>query len=108
MAVARRKTVLWTDRLAVTARDDGKTARCVATVSGLGANTTSLAITVNCKHSVIYEYRTLQMDPRDALPHAQTPILTIRYDTRCYFNVRSKADISQLNLPHGNRQLKKV
>ena len=27
---------------------------------------------------------------------------TIRYDTRCYFNVRSKADMSQLNLPHGN------
>jgi len=26
----------------------------------------------------------------------------IRYDTRCYFNVCSKADISQLNLPHGN------
>ena len=28
-------------------------------------------------------------------------VITIRYDTRCYFNVRSKADISQLNLPHG-------
>jgi len=27
---------------------------------------------------------------------------TIRYDTRCYFNVRLKADTSQLNLPHGN------
>jgi len=26
---------------------------------------------------------------------------TIRYDTRCYFNVRSKANISQHNLPHG-------
>ena len=26
---------------------------------------------------------------------------TIRYDTRCYFNVRSKADVSQLNLPGG-------
>ena len=26
----------------------------------------------------------------------------IRYDTRCYFNVRSKANMSQLNLPHGN------
>ena len=26
----------------------------------------------------------------------------IRYDTICYFNVRSKADMSQLNLPHGN------
>jgi len=24
----------------------------------------------------------------------------IRYDTRCHFNVQSKADISQLNLPH--------
>jgi len=27
--------------------------------------------------------------------------VTIRYDTRCYFNVRLKADISQLNLTHG-------
>ena len=26
-----------------------------------------------------------------------------RYDTRSYFNVRSKAEISQLNLPHGMR-----
>ena len=26
----------------------------------------------------------------------------LRYDTRCYFNVRSKADMSRLNLPHGN------
>jgi len=25
----------------------------------------------------------------------------IPYDTRCYFNVRSKANTSQLNLPHG-------
>ena len=38
---------------------------------------------------------------------------TLQYDTRCYFNVRSKADTSQLNLPHGtngekveNRQIK--
>jgi len=29
-------------------------------------------------------------------------MMMIRYDTRCYFNVRSKADISQLNLPHGS------
>jgi len=26
---------------------------------------------------------------------------TIRYDTRCHFNVRSKANIIQLNLLHG-------
>ena len=25
----------------------------------------------------------------------------LRYDTRCNFNVRSKADMSQLNLQHG-------
>jgi len=25
---------------------------------------------------------------------------TIRYDARCYFNARSKADVSQLNLLH--------
>ena len=28
-------------------------------------------------------------------------LLLLRYDARCYFNVRSKADTSQLNLPHG-------
>ena len=33
--------------------------------------------------------------------HHGKEVGTIRYDTRCYFNVRSKADISQLNLPHG-------
>jgi len=27
---------------------------------------------------------------------------TMRYDMRCYFNMRSKADMSQLNLLHGN------
>ena len=32
----------------------------------------------------------------------QDRLLRTRYDTRCYFNVRSKADTSQLNLPHGN------
>ena len=26
---------------------------------------------------------------------------SLRYDTRCYFNVHSKAGTSQLNLPHG-------
>jgi len=31
----------------------------------------------------------------------QWSLKTIRYDTRCCFNVRSKANISQLNLPHG-------
>ena len=36
----------------------------------------------------------LQVD----VPHLCLPL---RYDTRCYFNVRSKADMSQLSLPHG-------
>jgi len=40
----------------------------------------------------------------EPLPDTPTDLSTAaltRYDTRCYFNVRSKADISQLNLPHG-------
>jgi len=28
-------------------------------------------------------------------------LIAIRYDTRTCFKVRSKADVSQLNLPHG-------
>jgi len=32
--------------------------------------------------------------------------LSLRYDTRCYFNVSSNADISQLNLPHGTNNQK--
>jgi len=33
---------------------------------------------------------------------------SMRCDARCYFNVRSKADISQLNLPHGTDNWKSV
>ena len=41
------------------------------------------------------------------MPHPEVTSLTesvvmIRYDTKCYFNVRSKADMNQLNQPHGN------
>jgi len=32
----------------------------------------------------------------------------IRDDARSYFNVRSKADMSQRNLPHGTKETKKV
>ena len=31
----------------------------------------------------------------------------IWYDTRCYFNLRSKADTSQRNLPHGTKKWQK-
>jgi len=37
----------------------------------------------------------------DADMSVLTAVNVIRYDTIRYFNVRSKADISQLNLPHG-------
>ena len=30
----------------------------------------------------------------------------LQYDTRCYFNVQSKADMSRLNLPHGTNNWK--
>ena len=37
-------------------------------------------------------------DPRTGLKYDRPR----PYDTRCYFNVRSKADMNQINLPHGN------
>jgi len=47
----------------------------------------------------------------DALPDAQSTVSThwrqcvicssLRCDTRCYFNVRSKVNMSPLNVPHG-------
>jgi len=40
---------------------------------------------------------------RTAQRAVSVKILSIRYDTRCYFNVRSKANMSQLNLPHGTK-----
>jgi len=41
-------------------------------------------------------------------PRCSNSTTLICYDTRCYFNVRSKADISQLNLPHGTDNWKYV
>jgi len=38
----------WTNKMAASAEDDGKEARCVATVAGLPANTTLARIVVNC------------------------------------------------------------
>ena len=53
------------------------------------------------------EYRSRTIEVQQELSESEKTVLgqltghCIRYDTRCYFNVRSKADISQLNLPHG-------
>ena len=44
----------------------------------------------------------LDLRPLDAPEINEVRAYWSRYDTRCYFNVRSKADMSQLNLPHGN------
>jgi len=46
--------------------------------------------------------KTLQLLPSVDTTTALCQSYTIRCDTRCYFNVRWKADVSQLNLPHGN------
>ena len=40
----------WTHKMAAGAEDDGKEARCVATVAGLPANTTLTRIVVNCTY----------------------------------------------------------
>ena len=47
----------------------------------------------------LLEYSTDSIQPTAPTRRNAT---VLRYGTRCYFNVRSKADMSQLNLPHGN------
>jgi len=57
------------------------------------------------KHGVLRFFEllhTFSRTPTQKNGDGQERYDTIRYDTRCYFNVRSKADMSRLNLPHGN------
>ena len=42
-----------------------------------------------------------QLNAATASPPTLEIMRGVRYDTRCYFNVRLKANMSQLNLPHG-------
>ena len=76
-------------------------------------------LAVRSRQEVLLQLRPLQHARRppldDRIRTAQRGTLfcaasydTIRYDTRCYFNVRSKADISQLNLPHGVQSMLSV
>ena len=51
------------------------------------------------RQTVVRQQQRVQAgEPSKRRRHLQT---TLRYDTRCYFNVSSQADMSQLNLPHG-------
>ena len=47
-------------------------------------------------HPSLFPFHFLFQFPRHFLPDMGG--VSMKYDTRCYFNVRSKADISQLNL----------
>ena len=49
----------WTHKMAAGAQDDGKEARCVASVSGLPANTTLARIVVNCTFCIAQRLPTL-------------------------------------------------
>ena len=54
-------------------------------------------------HSTAAEHAHAAMNVWTPIAYSESCSLhdTIRYDTRCYINVRSKANMSQLNLPHG-------
>ena len=65
--------------------------------------TITLALTLTYTRTPMFErlQRRVRGVVGSCAEHLTVESYTIRYDTRCYFNVRSKADISQLNLPHG-------
>jgi len=69
--------------------------RCAA-VDKISTDTARRAVRLNAAlvELLVNKYQLSLTDARDNN--------TIRYDTRCYSNVRSKANMSQLNLPHGN------
>jgi len=51
------------------------------------------------------------MEPMEQVPLIQlgeAELERLVRGARCYFNVRWKANTSQLSLPHGNRQLKSI
>jgi len=66
-----------------------------------------LAVHLGLKKFILFKPRCICISVAGYFPftHVGDPgyhtIDTIRYNTRCYFNVRSKADMSQLNLPQG-------
>ena len=76
------QTVLWTDQLTVTAADDGSTARCVATVSGLGANTTYIRITVHCKSLLAAQHS----EARHLLSECLSVSLSVRHSHESCLN----------------------
>ena len=58
----------------------------------------------SCWYTVAYSDDFLRLFPKYVHCNVskQDTTYTKRYDTRCYINVRSKANMSQLNLPPGN------
>ena len=52
-------------------------------------------------NKLYYERKRKTQRVQNSLRWRAHTLYQVLYDTRCYFNVRSKADISQLNLPHG-------
>jgi len=90
-------------------------ATLAATCSGIGVEVDGLSlghveelrVEVKKPHQLLVAIHPRQLaDERVHRRQLDLRYDTIRYDTRCYFNVRSKADTSQLNLPHGTNNQK--
>ena len=55
--------------------------------------------------TTIYYFATDAVFAEDS-SHMNASTTSCCYDTRCYFNVQSKADMNQFNLPHGTNNQK--
>jgi len=90
-AVAAGVRVTWHDAVVQLAEPDRLHAEHVS----LPSRTASFGVNRSINQQIFTVAKVVQ-------PLARTTSWLMRYDTRCYFNVRSKADMSRLNLPHGN------
>ena len=68
------------------------TAACTAVQNQVRTNNVHISVAVNGRFPLSFCFLLYLFQKEN----------TIRYDTRCCFNVRSKADMSRLNLPHGD------
>jgi len=72
----------------------------------LPANAPAGCVTIHCHCHWTLGYLSGHSPPLPLYQKLKPCSHSVRYDTRCYFNVRSEADISQLNLPHGTKNWK--